>query len=87
MIHVYAHAIQRYQERVRPCSAEDARADIMAAHRGIEAAAAIHCSVVRLASGARLVLDGSNVVTVYGRDMFPRQCRPHNGMPSAEVSA
>lgn len=75
MIHVYNHAIQRFQERVRPCSAEDARAEIMTASRGIEAAATIGCQVVRLGSRARLILDGENVVTVFGADQVPRQLR------------
>lgn len=75
MIHVYAHAIQRYQERVRPCSNAVARAEILAARRGIEAAATIGCEVVRLACGARLILSGENVVTVFPADEKPRQIR------------
>lgn len=73
MIHIYAHAIQRYQERVHPCTSAVARAEIMTASRGIEAAATIGCQVVRLGSRARLILDGENVVTVYGADQIPRQ--------------
>lgn len=79
MIHVSRHAIQQYQERVHPCPYAVARAEILTAKRGIEAAATIGCEVVRLASGARLVLSGENVVTVYGRDQLPRQLREHGG--------
>lgn len=75
MIHVYQHAVRRYQERVCACSYEDAKAAILTARRGIEAAASIGCQVVRLACGARLVLEGENVVTVYGVDQLPRQLR------------
>ena len=75
MIFVSPHALTRFQERVEPCSAADAHARIMGAARAIEAAATIGCEVVRLACGARLILDGSTVVTVYGPGQFPRQCR------------
>lgn len=80
MIHIYAHAIQRYQERVHPCTDDVARAEILCASRGIEAAATIGCQVVRLGSRARLILDGENVVTVFGADQLPRQLRRHGGL-------
>lgn len=83
MIRITDHAVQRYAERVEPCSLADARTRIMAAARGIEAAARIHCEVVRLGNGARLVLERSTVVTVYGRGVLPRQCR-HSRSPDPE---
>jgi hypothetical protein len=75
MIYVYPRAIHEYQERVHACSDDVARAEILCASRGIEAAATIGCQVVRLASRARLILDGENVITVYGADQLPRQLR------------
>jgi hypothetical protein len=74
-IHVYHHACERYQQRVEPCTLDEAKARIMAAHRAIKAAAGFGCSIVRLACGARLVLDGENVVTVFAPRQYPRQCK------------
>lgn len=78
-MYVYRHAIQNYQERVQACSDDDARAAILSASRGIKAAASIGCEIVRLANGARLILHGEDVITVYGRDQLPRQLRLHGG--------
>jgi hypothetical protein len=75
MIYVYPHAIDRFIERVAPVSREEARDCILSSAKAIEAAAGFGCSVVRLGSRARLILDGQNVVTVYGAEMRPRQCR------------
>jgi hypothetical protein len=75
MIKVTDHACRRFAERVERCSLDDARLRILAASRAIEAAAAFGCEVVRMGGGARLVLNGLTVVTVYQRGTFPRQCR------------
>lgn len=75
MIYVYPHAIDRFIERVSPVSREEAKASILSHSKAIEAAAGFGCSVVRLDNRARLVLDGENVITVYGAEMRPRQCR------------
>lgn len=83
MIHVYAHAIQRYQERVEPVDKDTAKRRILSAARAIERAASFGCQVVRLANGARLILDGENVVTVYAKDQLPRQCRFEGGRVAA----
>lgn len=74
-IFVYPHAIERYQQRVEPVDEATAKARILSAAKAIEAAASIQCQVVRLACGARLILDGPNVVTVYAAGQLPRQCR------------
>lgn len=83
MIFVTPHACQRYTERVRQCSFEDAKAHILGASRAIEAAAAFGCEIVRMGGGERLVLDGSTVVTVYAPHTLPRQLR-RNHSPIAE---
>jgi hypothetical protein len=75
MIHVTAHAAQRFIERVAACTLDQARAHILSHAKAIEAAADFHCEVVRCAGGERLVLDGTRVLTVYGRGELPRQCR------------
>lgn len=79
MIRVTSHACHRFIERVRPCSLADARAGILTSSRAIEAAAAFGCEVVRRATGERLILEGTTVLTVYERRTLPRQCRaPHH---------
>lgn len=75
MIHVTMHSCERFIERVRPCTMDEAREAILAHARAIEAAAAFGCEVVRCGSGERLVLDGTRVLTVYAPRNFPRQCR------------
>lgn len=79
MIKVTRHAVERYVQRVRPCSIEEARADIISHERAIEVAARFCCEVVRLGDGSRLVLNGTTVLTVYAAGDFPHQCRnPYN---------
>lgn len=81
MITVTPHAIARFQERVAPCSVETARERILAASHAIGVAAKFGCEVVRLGNGARLILEGEKVVTVYAAHTLPRQCRrsSHSG--------
>jgi hypothetical protein len=74
-VHVCHHAAERYVERVEPCTIEQAKDRILASSKAIHAAASIGCQVVRLACGARLVLDGLRVLTVYPRGDLPHQCR------------
>ena len=74
-MHVYQHAIQRFQERVAPVTADEAKAEILRHEKAILAAAKFGAPIVKLPGRVRLILDGENVVTVYGRDMLPRQCR------------
>jgi hypothetical protein len=62
---VSAHAAARWVERVEPhASVEHARATILASASVIAKAAAFGCETVLLGCGARLLLDGGNVVTV-----------------------
>lgn len=79
MIHVSPHAVERFQERVAPLPFDEAKAAILAHSPALEKAADFHCEVVRCGDGSRLVLDGHRVVTVYARDMLPRQCRRGGG--------
>jgi hypothetical protein len=74
-IHVTDHACKRFIERVAPVSMASARWHILSHAKVIEAAADFRCEVVRCAGGERLVLDGTRVLTVYGRGELPRQCR------------
>jgi hypothetical protein len=62
---VTRHAAQRWRERVRPCSNAQAKVDILAHATAIRAAASFGSSTVRLASRARIILDGLKVVTIY----------------------
>lgn len=63
-VHVTHHAIDRYIERVRPVDRISAREAMLAAQRGIEAAAAFGAHVVRLPEGAGLIVRGLNPVRV-----------------------
>lgn len=73
MIHVTRHAADRYYERVEVCP--DPRAAILAHAIAIERAALAGSRCVRLGNGARLVLDGLTVVTVYRKGDMPRQIK------------
>ena len=75
MIHISHHALQRFQERVAPCTLAEARAAILTHSRALEKAAAFGAEVVRCAGGERLILQGSTVVSVYAAHHRPRQCR------------
>jgi hypothetical protein len=75
MIHINDIAVQQYAERVRPCSYEEAVADIMSHERALQAAADFGIEVVRCPNGERLVLEGDTVVSVYSRGFWPPQCR------------
>ncbi|HVM38316.1 MAG TPA: hypothetical protein VM265_08020 [Sphingomicrobium sp.] len=82
MIHITEHAIERYIERVAHVDRATAYAAIASAERGVEAAARFGATVVRTAT-AKLVLDGTTVVTVHSRrhidngdlNMEERRCR------------
>jgi len=65
---VTAHACERYVERIDPrLSLAAARARIESSASAIEAAADFGCRVVRQGCGAKLILAGDHVVTVYPR--------------------
>ncbi len=69
MIHVTAHAVERAMERLGIAS--PAEADAALRSRAIVHAAAFGAPYVRLSGGQRVVLEGSNVVTV-----LPAECPP-----------
>jgi hypothetical protein len=75
VIHITTHAIERFIERIAACTTAQAREHILSHSKAIHAAADFHCDIVRLGDGSRLVLDGTRVLTVYGRGNLPRQCR------------
>lgn len=62
---VSAHAAERYIQRVDPrLDVFAARAALQGYARSVDAAARFGCDTVRIGCGARLVLDGEEVVTV-----------------------
>jgi len=61
---VTKHASARWAERVRPCSRQEAVADILSHSKAIAIAADFGASTIRLGSGHRLRLEGATVVTV-----------------------
>lgn len=67
---VTKHAAKRWRERVRPCTAAQARTDILTHATAIRSAASIGADIVRLGSRHRLVLQGLTVVTVLGPTRF-----------------
>lgn len=62
---VTAHAIERYVQRVEPISEDDALEKLTRSKGVVMLAASIGCISVRLGCGARLILDGETIVTVY----------------------
>lgn len=65
---VTMHARQRYIERIDPTATlEQAAAVIHASERAVRTAHAFRCKLVKMGNGARLVLDGTRVVTVLAR--------------------
>lgn len=65
MAHVSLHAAGRYVERVAPdLTLEQARLTILAHASAIDCAAAFGAKAVRIANGARLVLQGDVVTTI-----------------------
>lgn len=73
---ITAHAIQRWTERVEPISHDEAAERLMSCRRAVLAAESIGCQSVRLGNGARLVLQGATIVTVYPSDRRTRYFRP-----------
>ena len=66
------HARQRYVERINPALTLDQAADAIRGHtRALDAAESMNSRVfIRLASGARFLVEGDRVVTV----LAPGQC-------------
>lgn len=76
MIHITAHAAERFIERIDGRLTFDQAREAIAAHApAIEKAAAFGCKVVKLGCGGRLVLEGTKVVTV----LAPKQRCDHDG--------
>ena len=68
-ISVTRHAVNRWMERIdRRASYDQADQAIRSHARAVCAAADFGCSVVKLATGDRLILDGRSVVTVLSRE-------------------
>lgn len=72
------HAVKRFQQRVRPCTAEEARKALSTP--AVQAAALFGAQFVRLATGHRIALKGHVVMTVLPPDHFKRQVFRH-GIP------
>ena len=75
MIHVTAHAIERYRERVTDGTDDQIRAAIDCP--AVRAAAQIGACYVRLHGGQRIVLKDYTVVTVMPSDNYRKQVRRH----------
>jgi hypothetical protein len=72
--HVYAHAIDRWIERIDPnATREEAKAEILRHRNVIDFAARFGAPRVRLPNGAILTLDGANVVTVKRHNNWKHQ--------------
>jgi hypothetical protein len=72
-VHVTAHAIDRYIERIAPVERGEAYAVMISAEAAILRAAAFGGHVVRIASGAKLIITGRSqirVVTVLRADQI-----------------
>ena len=72
-LHVTAHAILRYQERVAPVSLETARAALSTP--AIRKAAEFGATYVRLGTGHRVVIQGLTIVTVQPAEHYARQIK------------
>lgn len=71
---VTMRARERWIERVDGrATLASAGATITSHAEAIRAASGFGCCCVKLACGARLIIDGLNVVTVLGRGVFPRR--------------
>lgn len=75
MIHISAHAIDRYKQRVRSCTDEQARAALLASAAKVVTFARGAQIFVRLAGGQRVIVQGDAVVTVLPADHYRRQIR------------
>lgn len=65
------HAVLRFQQRVRPCTADEARKALSTP--AVQAAALFGAQFVRLATGHRIALKGHVVMTVLPPDNYRRQ--------------
>jgi len=72
-IHITAHAIERYIERVAPVTPDEAHAALDSA--AVRCAAEIGARFVRLGTGQRIVLQGHTVVTVMPSENYRKQVR------------
>lgn len=72
-LHITAHAIQRYRERVAELADDQIRAALDCP--AVRAAAQIGARFVRLHGGQRIVLQGDTVVTVMPSDNYRKQVR------------
>ena len=65
------HAVLRFQERVRPCTDQEARTALSTP--AVHAAALFGAQFVRLATGHRIALKGHVVITVLPPENYRRQ--------------
>jgi len=71
MIHVTAHAVSRYRERVEPVGYDEAVAALTSP--AVQAAFDFGARFVRLAGGQRIVIEDGRVVTVLPADNYRKQ--------------
>ena len=68
-VHVTAHAIHRYQERVCACSDDDARTALTSP--AIRTAAEFGAAAVKLGTGQRVLIRDHSVITI-----LPSEAKP-----------
>lgn len=71
MIHITAHAVSRYRERVEPVGYDEAYAALTSP--AVRAAFDFGARYVRLAGGQRIVIENGRVVTVLPADNYRKQ--------------
>lgn len=69
------HAVERFQQRVRPCTDQEARQALSTP--AVQAAALFGAQFVRLATGHRIALKGHVVMTVLPAEHHKRQINRH----------
>lgn len=70
-LRISSHAISRYRSRVEPVDYDTAHAALSSPI--VQAAARFGCSIVRLPTGQRIVIENYTVVTVLPAEQFKRQ--------------
>lgn len=75
MIHVTAHAIERYQERVENLSHEAVTERLSC--RAVQVAIAFGAPTVRLSGGQRIIIKDGDVITVLPAENYRKQIARH----------
>lgn len=86
-VHCTRHAAERFVERIDPTlSLEQASTRILTSAPAIRVAAAFGCKTVIRGDGAKLVLDGTRVLTVITTEQFARESFPATTRSSRRIA-